>query len=183
MNKTKIYYSILSILIITIIILGIVNKNNINKESQEAVEIYVDPRPGDQIAFVETFKTLKEEYESAVGNEVVKSEVASKIKNYLSTVRSVNGWIANVQEITGRIKVDFDNPELFKPKGERNYSEKTFGKMYVEYNDMNLIKELRTGDYILFSGQITNEESITDRGSVDEPEISIVANSCQIFNR
>ena len=55
--------------------------------------------------------------------------------------------------------------------------------MYVEYNDMNLIKELRTGDYILFSGQITNEESFTDRGSVDEPEISIVANSCQIFNR
>ena len=70
----------LSIIIILIIISGIVNKNHTDKKSQEVVEIYVDPRPGDQIAFIETFKKLKEEYESAVGNEVVKSEVASKIK-------------------------------------------------------------------------------------------------------
>jgi hypothetical protein len=52
-----------------------------------------------------------------------------------------------------------------------------------EYNDMNLIKELRAGDYIMFSGQIEREMSITDRGSVDEPEVEVKATSCQIFNK
>lgn len=181
MKNTKIYYPILAILIITIIISGIVS--NVDKERKEEVVIYVDPRPGDQIAFIETFKKLEEEYYGADGNEVVKRELASKIKNYLSSVRSFNGWIANVREITGRITVDFDSPELSKPKGESDYSEKTRGKMYVKYDDLNLIKELRRSDYILFSGQITGEESFTNDGSVDEPEISIIANSCQIYNR
>jgi hypothetical protein len=186
--KSKSLLTRIGIVFFAILILNgfvqVIRISNAADDQQEKIAAYIDPRPGDQIAFIETFKKLKQDYTSADGNEVVKSEVASQIKNHLSTVRTINGWIARVSKITTRsITVDFDNPELAEPSPSENYLFEHFGEMYVEYNDMNLIKELRAGDYIMFSGQIEREMSITDRGSVDEPEVEVKATSCQIFNK
>jgi hypothetical protein len=182
-SKTfKIVIIVVLISIVSIIsnaIIGI----NMHKEESEKISEYIDPRPGDQISFVSTFKTLKDEFNNAAGNDIVQNELASKIKNYLSTPRNITNWIARVQEIPGSIKVDFDNPELETIKDNENYIYEHFGVMYLSFENNEILKKLRPGDYVIFSGQILSELSFTDKGSVDQPEISIKANSCEIFNR
>lgn len=174
------------ILLIFIVLNGVIQliNNEIDRSDketalQEKTNSYNDPRSGEQIAFLETFINLKEEFSNSEGNDLVQDELASKIQNYLSAPRSIQGWIGRVKEIDNRITVDFDNSELATYDGEGfGYN----GVIYIDYDNTDFKRNLRPGDYIIFSGQIMNELSFTDRGSVDEPEVLVVANYCKKIN-
>lgn len=175
------------ILLIFMVLNGVIQliNNEIDRSDketalQEKTNSYNDPRPGEQIAFLETFINLKEEFSNSEGNDLVQDELASKIQNYLSAPRSIQGWIGRVKEIDNRITVHFDNSELATYDGEGfGYN----GVIYIDYDNTDFKRNLRPGDYINFSGQITNELSFTNRGSVDEPEVLVVANFCKKINR
>lgn len=161
------------------LIKDVIEHRKVETALQEKTNSYNDPRPGEQIAFLETFINLKEEFSNSEGNDLVQDELASKIQNHLSAPRSIQGWIGRVKEIDNRITVDFDNSELATYDGEGfGYN----GVIYIDYDNTDFKRNLRPGDYINFSGQITNELSFTDRGSVDEPEVLVVANFCKKIN-
>jgi hypothetical protein len=157
---------------------------SLRHDPESNVKLPEDPRPGDQITFEETYKSIRMEYENSEGNEFLRQEQADKAKTFLSVKRVVDNWKGSVQQIysSGTIVVS-----MFSYQSRSNSSKSSpimgwQGKFYLVYDDMNFIRTLKVGDNISFSGQFEDEESWTDSGAMDEPEIRIKVNHCEAFD-
>lgn len=111
-------------------------------------------------------------------NSIIKDSICEQFRKYFIN-KSVVNWFGTINEINNQndyAEVEINQMYFNKNKMEMKYFIK-IGKNSKAYNH---IKSLNLNDTIRFSGIITDEKSLTDKGMITEPEIII---SCsKIFN-
>ena len=132
-----------------------------------------DPRPTDQITFVETVEQFQSQYNSANGNELQQSEIGKNAVEFLDNQRTFTNWVgtvASVNDVYGDIvvKVHFQ----FKQDNETYISGANIDG-YIKGVDPVIAKALKSGDKVRFTGFVKRESSITASGAIENPELAI----------
>jgi hypothetical protein len=71
--------------------------NNTSKQKNA----FVDPRPGDQVSFIEMVSSLRDEREKNSGNEYKISEIEQRASTFLNKKIQITNWLGMVEKITG----------------------------------------------------------------------------------
>ena len=164
------------------------------KNASNQKKAFVDPRPGDQVGFVEMVHTLRDEREKNTGNEYRISEIEQRASTFLNKNIQIKNWIGMVEKITGEgedcyvwVNVHCGPATTNSEENEKEFL--FFGEgygqiiIYCKTSNNSPCKTFNVGDKVMISGRTEGERSFTDSGALDKPEVDLACSEITKFNQ
>jgi hypothetical protein len=162
--------------------------------------------PDDQSQFITIIEDTKNEYESAE-NELKKSVIRTKrkklLKQHFSNGKNVSNWLGNLSDMQTNsdgdayisIKITIGSTDMYLQTWNNSFSD-IFDNTLIKQNSelFNKISNLQEGELVRFSGRFLNgdadyinEQSLTENGSMTQPEFTFrfksVTNNLEIIEK
>ena len=165
------------------------------KNPSNQKKAFVDPRPGDQVGFVEMVGNLRDEREKNEGNEYRISEIEQRASTFLNKNIQIKNWIGMVEKITGEgndcyvwVNINCGPAITNSEKDEKEFL--FFGELfggqiliYCKTSNNSPCKTFNVGDKVMISGRTEGERSFTDSGALVKPEIDLACSEITKFNQ
>jgi hypothetical protein len=164
------------------------------KNQPNQKKAFVDPRPGDQVGFIEMVQNLRDEREKNSGNEYRISEIEERASTFLNKKIQVRNWLGMVEKITGEgndcyvwVNV-YCGPSITKSEEDEKeflYFGVSYGQIifYCKTSNNSPCKTFNVGDKVMISGRTEGERSFTNSGALDQPEIDLTCSEITKFNQ
>lgn len=139
-----------------------------------------DPRPSDQIEFINNVYAFQNDFKLSNGNEIRLKTIGEKAIIFLDEPRDFHDWIGTISEVNdvyGEVVVTVSF-SILQPKGNSLGGANIQG--YIKGVAPSLASSLLKGEVVKFSGHIKRESSLTASGAIENPELSIDGNISQL---
>jgi hypothetical protein len=132
--------------------------------------------PETQRAYVETWRTLKSEWEATDGNRINRDAVEVRAKEFFNERPRIDRWTAKLESVESALGKDWvvatiDGIEfrLFAPS--KTGAAEAFRAALPKFSP---------GDRIVFDGSIDYESSFTIAGAIRKPELRVILDRIEL---
>ncbi|MGL4225434.1 MAG: hypothetical protein ACRCSE_09975 [Vibrio sp.] len=144
-----------------------------------------DKAPESQLAFTKQLNEFRSSIKSATesGNSIHVDSLQSQFDAFINKERHVEFWHASVQSVDKReygIRIEARYSDGQHDSNNRRYTQIYYLGINDAAGSIKQLSQLKKGDDIFFSGLLGQEMSVTNSGSIEQPEFHFFPESIKL---